>query len=290
MSNSTAIATTAPPIQVAGGGSCPNAHHTHNGARGSSRFPTSAALAAGIKRLPRVRRSKPSPNWVVPKRASQMNSIPVRFAGWATGETAIAQAKAERHAAGSIETCRCLRMMTIIVAISTVIARASRFPTRCPAVSAARNITRYAEQGQDARAERGPALPLPYPEPSHRRRDERGGGVDDGDVSDRGLAQCMNEADRGDRRAGACHETGPADRAEGADGGRPMAPDDIGADEQATEYASPEQDGPDIGRDEAGEQSGGAERDSRCGDQQGSEPSLGARFLQRPQCHALDPE
>ena len=96
---------------------------------------------AEMRRLPTVRRSRPVPNCRVPNSARRSRSPRVTAMRRDSGKTATAQANAERQVAGSIETCRFLRITTIIKAISPLIANASKSPRACPLDSGPPNMT-----------------------------------------------------------------------------------------------------------------------------------------------------
>src|SRR5262249_8990760 len=62
-----AIITMRPPTQVGSDGTSANASHTHTADKGVSSLAISAERVAETIRVPIMRRSKPRPNWMVPK-------------------------------------------------------------------------------------------------------------------------------------------------------------------------------------------------------------------------------
>jgi hypothetical protein len=134
----------------------------------------------------------------------------------------------------------------------------------------------HAEKRHAARRQRRPALAVARPRPGEGRGDEGRGGIDHQHVGHRGLAQRIDEADGGGRRAAGRDEARHADTAKRRQGACALSPDDVARDEQAAKEAAPEQHGPDVGIDQAGEEAGRAEGAGREHHQGDTQPALAA--------------
>src|SRR3954447_20628188 len=128
----TATTTIAPPSSVAVVGFSSIASQTHSGPSTTSSSVISATCAAGISRAPTVRNASPSPICPAPSAARASTSSPGMPATDANGANATTRNSCDRHVAGSIDTSRRCRLITIETANASAISSDSPSPSRLP--------------------------------------------------------------------------------------------------------------------------------------------------------------